>query len=136
MAYRKFDNGTWQDPWFESLSSNCKYSFLYLFTNINCTPSGIYNITPKRFEFDTGIKMNGSVDLLEPKVEWFKEDNTIWVKSFFKHQCQSSKFAISALSGIRKRHDLLLRFVEYNREILDSYTNLDLAPFINQVGDI
>jgi hypothetical protein len=132
LTYRKFDNGTWQDPWFESLKPLEKYSFVYLFTNVNCTPSGIYNITPGRFEFDTGIKMFGNVEPLSPKVEWFKDDNTIWVKSFFKHQCQSPKYAVSALNGLKTRNGLMIKFVDFNRDIFDSYASIDLSQYINR----
>lgn len=135
MTYRKIDTATWQDPWFEQLGPNEKLSFLYLWSNDYCTQSGIYTISPKRFEFDTGLKMNGPVDSLYPKVEWIKQDNTVWVKGFFKHQCQSSKFAKAALDGIRCNRDLLARFIDYNKKILDGYDKINLEEYGIQSGN-
>jgi len=129
MSYRKFDTSTWQDPWFEQLDPNCKLAFLYLWSNDYCTQSGIYKVTQKRFEFDTGLKMIGTVDNLLPKVEWFKDINTVWVKNFFKHQCQSPTFAVGALNHIGDR-EMLKLFIDYNIKVLESYEKLDLNKYI------
>lgn len=132
MTYRKFDTSTWQDTWFEQLDPHGKLSFIYLWSNDYCSQSGIYQISPKRFEFDTGLKMNGIVDNLFPKVEWFKDKSTIWVKCFFKHQCQSSNFAKSALNGLRHDMVLLSAFIEHNKTILNGYDNIDLGKYHNK----
>jgi len=135
MTIRKIDTCIWNDPWVEQLSPIEKLSFVYLWANDYCSQSGIYQITPKRFEFDLGIKMNGPVESLHPKVEWMKAMNLIWVKGFFKWQCQSSKFAIGALNGLKQNREMLNKFINYNMETLENFRDKDgkVQSFIDMI---
>jgi hypothetical protein len=119
----------WQDPWFEQLQTLDKLSFIYLWSNDHIKQSGVLQITPKRFKFDTGLEMNGSVERLSPKVEWFKESDMIWVKNFFRHQCQNSKFAKAALDSLRQYDVMLKLFIEYNKEFMSKFQELDLSIY-------
>jgi hypothetical protein len=100
MAYRSFSTETWQDPWFEQLSVKSKLLFIYLWTNDVCNQAGCYQISSRRAEFETSIKLQDTIKELIPKVEWFQEQQVVWVKSFFKRQCANEKFALSAIRSL------------------------------------
>ena len=109
MAYRSFSTETWQDPWFESLSIKAKLLFIYLWTNDVCNQAGCYQISPRRVEFETSLKIQDTISELRPKAEWFKTEQIVWVKSFFKRQCANEKFA---LAGIRSLYCIPKSIVE------------------------
>lgn len=71
MAYRSFSTGTWQDPWFETLSPKAKLLFIYLWTNDVCNQAGCYEISLRRVEFETGLKFNETIKELTGKVDRF-----------------------------------------------------------------
>lgn len=122
MSYRKFDTGTWQDPWFEELSPNAKLLFLYLWTNDVCNQAGMYQITKRRIEFELGFSIDGIIESLQEKVYWDPERQIIWVKNFVKWQCQNPSFLISALKIVADMPaDLQQKFVEYNQQLIASY---------------
>ena len=121
MAYRKFDTGTWQDPWFEDLSTEAKLAFIYLWTNETCNPAGIYEISEKRIKFELGYGIDTVYSELDTKIHWDDTRKIVWVKNFFRWQCQNHKFALSALNSIKNDPHKLKLFIEYNREILESY---------------
>lgn len=101
MSFRKFDTCTWNDPWFEKLSTSAKLLFVYLFTNNACNQAGLYQITAKRIKFECDIDIDKYTTELQEKVFWSPQDNVVWVKNFFKHQCQNDKFAKAALSSVK-----------------------------------
>lgn len=120
MAYRQFSTGTWQDPWFEKLSLKARMLFIYLWTNDVCNQAGIYQISKRRIEFEIGFKLDDSINELAPKVLWFDDIEVIWVKNFFRWQCQNPKFAFSAvrcLSSIPKK--IVDQFIEYNMLLIE-----------------
>lgn len=100
MAYRSFSTETWQDPWFEKLSVKAKLLFIYLWTNDVCNQSGCYEISSRRAEFETSLKISDTITELRPKVEWFRVEQIVWVKSFFKRQCANEKFALAAIRSL------------------------------------
>ncbi|MEJ2655582.1 MAG: hypothetical protein P8012_00090 [Desulfobacterales bacterium] len=128
MTYRKFDTGTWVDPWFENLSFKAKLGFVYFWTNEVCNPAGIYEISEKRISFELGYHIDTIYSELDTRILWDKDKNMVWVKNFFRHQCQNSKFAISALNSIRSDSLKLKLFIEYNRPILEHY-KIDLSAY-------
>jgi hypothetical protein len=122
MTYRSFSTETWQDPWFEKLNPNEKLLFIYLWTNDVCNQAGCYELSMRRVEFETKIKPEKIIKALRPKVEWFPENEIIWIKSFFRRQCCNEKFSICAirsLSGIPKQ--IVEKFTQYNADILEKY---------------
>lgn len=123
MAYRKFDTGTWQDPWFEDLSPKAKLAFIYLWTNEVCNPAGIYEISEKRIKFELGYGIDTIYSEIDTKIHWDHTRKTVWVKNFFRRQCQNSKFAIAALNSIKDDPYKLKTFIEYNRDVLESFTD-------------
>jgi hypothetical protein len=122
VTYRSFSTGTWQDPWFEKLSTNGKLLFIYLWTNDVCNQAGCYQISLRRAEFETGLKLSKTIKELSPKVEWFQEHNIVWIRSFFRRQCANEKFA---LAGIRSLHSIpkviVDKFASHNLSILEKW---------------
>lgn len=120
MAYRSFSTGTWQDPWFEKLNPKAKLLFIYLWTNDVCTQSGVYQISQRRAEFETGLKPQEIINDLHPKVEWFADVEIVWVKNFFRKQCANAKFA---LAGIRSLscipQNIVEKFAHYNADLIE-----------------
>lgn len=123
MTFRKFDTATWTDPWFEDLSPRAKLAFIYFWTNETCNPAGIYDLSDKRIKFHLGYGIDTIYSEIDTKILWDEGKNTVWVKNFFKRQCQNFKFAISALNSIKDDQYKLSLFVEYNRELLESFKN-------------
>lgn len=105
MTYRKFDTCTWDDPWFERLSQRSKLLFIYLWSNRSCNQAGMYSISRQRIQFECGIDIEQCADELQKKVMWDSVEEIVWVKNFFKHQCQNSKFAKSAIDSISNMPD-------------------------------
>jgi len=122
MAFRKFDTRTWQDPWFENLSEKAKLLFIYLWTNETCSQAGMYQITKKRILFDCGIDINEYCEEISEKVVWNKNENIVWIKNFFKHQCQNEKFAIAAINSIQCLPSKYIKlFQDYYHILLTGY---------------
>lgn len=134
MTFRKFDTGTWTDPWFENLSHKAKLAFIYFWTNETCNPAGIYDISSKRIEFELGYSIDTVSEEISPKVFWNCEKNYIWVINFFKRQCQNYKFAIAALNSIKDDRHKLSVFISHNKRLLESFTDKEGNQIISLCG--
>ena len=122
MSYRRFDTGTWQDPWFEDLSPQAKLLFIYLWTNDVCNQAGMYQISKRRMEFEVGFKINKPMEELSCKVEWFQDLQVIWIKNFLKWQAQNSSFLIGAIKSIDFMPDNLCNdFISLNIPTFDKH---------------
>ena len=104
MPERGFDTATWDaDDWFQDLSKDQRYLFIYLWTNNHCNQAGLYHITLSTISFATKIPKEELPDLLRslsPKVEWYSDENLIWVRNFIKRQSKSSKFLAAAAKSL------------------------------------
>lgn len=122
MAYRSFSTGTWQDPWFETLNPHSKLLFIYLWTNDVCNQAGLYQISLRRVEFETGIKPQSVLKNLLPKIEYFPDQEIIWVKNFFKKQCANEKFALAAIRSLYCIPKIIVeKFTQYNAVLIEKY---------------
>jgi len=125
MAYRKFDTGTWQDPWFERLTFQAKLLFIYLWTNEICNQAGCYQISKRRMAFELGFDPEKELFEISDKVEWFENEQIIWIKNFIKWQCQNPKFFIGALNSIEQLpENIKEKCIEYNFTLFKKY-NID-----------
>lgn len=119
MAYRAIDTATWRDPFFENLRPYAKLLFLHTWTNDVCTPSGLYEVSKKRMEFEVGFEIDDVVEELAPKIEINLNKNIVWVKNFFRRQCASPQFATAAVKAIKLIDvEYKNKFLEYNHDIL------------------
>ena len=101
MTYRMFDTATWDDPWFDRLDSECKLLFIYLWTNKHCNQAGMYRINRRVMEAHCGINSD-CLSKLRPKVEYFPDESIVWIKNFFKWQCQNPSFVAGAIRECNK----------------------------------
>lgn len=86
---RYVDTRFWDDPYIACLDPSEKLLFLYLITNPLTNISGIYEITLRRIQFDTGF----NEDMVKKILDRFARDGKVvyrggWiaVKNFIKHQ--------------------------------------------------
>jgi len=97
---RGFASETWNsDEWFQDLSRDQRYLFIYLWTNDHCNPAGLYHITLKTISDEALFSKDELPEFLNslaPKVKWYPETNLIWVKNFLKRQSKSPKFIAAA----------------------------------------
>lgn len=128
MTYRKFDCDTWTDPWVEALPPEAKLLFVYAWTNNSCNHAGVYQLTRERIKFDCGVDIEQYADVLKDKLEWDSERSLLWVKNFFKHQCQNASFATAALKDIAEfDHDVQEKWHRHNKGILSEH-GVDTMP--------
>lgn len=125
MPERGFATETWtEDSWFQALSLEQRYVFIYLWTNNHCKQAGVYSTPLATMAWETKIEQDDLIKLiksLSPKVEWYPERNIIWVKNFLRRQAKSSKFVIAALKNLDNHNipeDLRAEFELYNQDLL------------------
>ena len=120
MPERGFASETWDsDDWFQGLSRDQRYLFIYLWTNNHCNQAGLYHITLTTIAFETKFSKEELPELLNslaPKVKWYPEENLIWVKNFLKRQSKSSKFLAAAAKSLTCIHHdgAVKELLEYN----------------------
>lgn len=120
MPERGFATETWDsDEWFQELSRDQRYLFVYLWTNSHCNQAGLYHITLPTIAFEAKFPKESLPELLNslaPKVMWYPEDNLIWVRNFIKRQSKSPKFlAAAAKSLLSVQHNGAVEdLLEYN----------------------
>ncbi|MBA7498895.1 hypothetical protein ES704_01633 [subsurface metagenome] len=125
MPERSFRTETWtEDNWFQELSRDQRYLSIYLGTNNHCKQSGVYHVTLVTMAFETkfsDVELPELLKSLSPEVEWYPEDNTIWVKNFLRQQAKSPKFVTAAISSLLNGNfseDLIAEFELYNQALL------------------
>lgn len=122
MTYRSFDTETWRDPWFENLSPMAKLLFIHLWTNDAVNQAGLYQITKKRIEFESGVQVDDVISELKPKVTWDPNQNIVWVKNFCKRQCANPKFFIGAIKQLKGMPNGFINdFIQYNAKLFQKY---------------
>lgn len=84
MKTRIVHTKVWRDEWFANLSQEAKLLWLYLITNEKINICGIYEITDREINFDTGIKITDSLkEELKPKALFFK--NWVFIPNVDKY---------------------------------------------------
>jgi len=122
MAYRRFDTGTWDDPWFESLSVKAKLLFIFLFTNNICNQAGLYEISTKKIKANLDFDPTDVFQELQPKVAYYPKHNIVWVKNFLRWQCQNESFLKGAVNSLPHTDSTILReFYRYNKDLFEKY---------------
>lgn len=122
MPERGFSSETWDsDEWFQDLSRDQRYLFIYLWTNAHCNQAGLYRITLTTIANEARFAKEELSDLLhslKPKVIWYPAENLVWVKNFLKRQSKSSKFLAAAAKCLTSIHSngIIDEFLRYNLE--------------------
>ncbi len=125
MSFRKFDTATWDDPWFETLTIEQRYLFIYLWTNSRCNQAGMYEISVAKITKDTNLpptQVESLMVSLQSHVGYYPDKNIVFVKNFLKHQCQNHSFAESALKIVSEKYpEFLQTFVNTNLTVLQKF---------------
>jgi len=105
--YRQVHTRIWHDDWFVELSPNDKLIFIYLFTNENSNLAGIYKLSMRHANLETGLDTDailGAMKRFEADGKVMYRDGYIWVKNLRRYNASRSpttKIAItSILTGI------------------------------------
>ncbi len=119
MPERGFNTEFWTDPFVFRLPLEAKVLYTYLWTNSRCNQAGLYQIAIETISSETKLNVNdipNLIQMLEPKVKWYPEQDLIWVKNFIKHQAKSPKFLIAAASRLKDINDngVVKELLEYN----------------------
>jgi len=120
MPERGFATETWDsDEWFQELSRDQRYLFVYLWTNSHCNQAGLYHITLPTIAFEAKFPKESLPELLNslaPKVNWYPEENLIWVRNFIKRQSKSPKFLTASTKSLLSVHHngAVEKLLEYN----------------------
>lgn len=87
--FRLINTKFWDDTYIAELSSNEKLLYLYFISNPLTTVAGIYEITLKRIQFDTGLKsetLKKIINKFHKNKKVFFEKGWIFVVNFAKNQ--------------------------------------------------
>ncbi len=138
MPQRGIDTKLWYHSDFESISIPGKLLFIYLCTSPRGNQSGLYKITSKGISDDTGLMKSALPGLLDElkkmDIEWFPDQQIVWVKNFLKHQAHSPQFLIATARCLTEIHDnnLIKRYLDYNNTLTIpyQYPNDTLPPSV------
>lgn len=88
--YRAIQTKFWNDPWILELTPEQKYFYIYLLTNPNVTQCGIYEISIRQVEYETGYNkdtVNKLLELLEKskKIKYSYKTSEICIINFSKY---------------------------------------------------
>ena len=103
---RTCDSGLWtDDPWFQELTFQQKYVFLYAFLNSHISPVGTFSITLTTLAFETGLDKHTAEEIvrsLDPKLVYFPEHKIFWVRNFYRNQKLGGTYRIAAQNKLKK----------------------------------
>lgn len=93
MTYRNIETSIWKDEWFADLDPQEKLLFIYLFSNESAMLTGLYKITLRVIEFETGLPKEFIVNTLNKfsqanKVHY--DNGVIWVVNLRKYNDSKS----------------------------------------------
>lgn len=96
---RSISTSVWSDPWFEKQNPDVKLLWLYLLTHPKSNMLGIFEITPERTSFETGIpleRVTQGFRTLDQGVKAMFCQGYVWVVNFVRHQKFNDNMKISA----------------------------------------
>jgi len=105
----------WDDGWIKKLKVDEKFLYLYLLTNPLTNICGIYEISPERMSFDTGMDLSRVIEILRTfskgkRVKY--SQGHIAIRKFIKHQAKNSKIRIGIETLLKQAPEGLARWVE------------------------
>jgi hypothetical protein len=88
--YRSVQTRMWrEDDWFQSLETDARLLFIYLFTNPSASIAGIYRLPLRTIEFESGIPMERVKELLDEFSKANKahyDSGVVWVVKMRENQ--------------------------------------------------
>jgi len=117
-VFRKINTSFWQDPLVLDLTPEEKYFYLYLMTNTKTNQCGIYEISKRIIEMETGYNYETINKLINKFVEYkriifSKETNEIMLVNWIKYNGSSSPKVLT-------RVETELREIK-NKELVEKY---------------
>ena len=105
----------WDDGWIKKLKVDEKFLYLYLLTNPLTNICGIYEISPERMSFDTGMDLSRVIEILRTfskgkRVKY--SQGHIAIRKFIKHQAKNSKIRIGIETLLKEAPKPLAQWVE------------------------
>jgi len=119
---RQIDTKLWQKRWFQSLSHEAKYLYLYLLTNPHGSLSGIYEIMDRLIEFDTGLQNVESIfNELTTKNEVYRFNDFVVIARFpNNHNWKTSwQIGVAYLNEIEALPDQLIKFIRETNYVIN-----------------
>ena len=101
MTYRNIDTSVWKDDWFLDLQPDEKLLFIYLFSNENTLLTGLYKISLRVIEFETGLSREfiaTSIDKFTQAKKVFYENGIIWVVNLRKYNDSRSPKVVTRIA--------------------------------------
>ena len=101
--FRQVHTRIWHDDWFVELSPNDKLIFIYLFTNENSNLAGLYKLSMRHAQLETGLtidyilKAMGNFETADKVVY---RDGYVWVKNLRKYNASRSPKTSIAIASI------------------------------------
>lgn len=93
MAYKQIHEHIWKDEWFLDLEPSEKLLFIYLFSNDDANLVGLYKISMRVIEFETGLNHDTILAILKRFSESnkvFYQDGYVWVVNLLKYNYNRS----------------------------------------------
>lgn len=120
-VYRQIHTSFWQDPFVLELTPEEKYFYLYLMTNSKTTQCGVYELTKKVMELETGYNRETIDKLLARfieygKIEYSEESKEILIKNWLKYNGSKSPKVIACIEKELRE----IKCLEFLRYCMDS----------------
>jgi len=127
--YRHLQTSFWQDPFVLDLTPEEKFFYIYLMTNTKTTQCGVYEISKRVIEMETGYTKD-TIDKLivrfqeYQKIKYDTKTNELIILNWFKHNFSRSP---SVINCIKKEIDAIKSkiFRECANHLLKHYTEND-----------
>lgn len=95
---RSVSTRMWSDPYIEKCSMEVKLLYLYLITNEKTNMIGVYEVSTRKIEFETGIdNVDNWIQKLQADKKILRIGEYVILKNFIKHQNYNKNMKISAI---------------------------------------
>lgn len=101
--YRQIHCSIWRDDWFLELSTEEKLLFIYLFSNENTNLAGIYKLSIRHAQLETGMtaeQIIGHIQTFENAGKVVYLDGYIWIINLRKYNASRSPKTTAAIDAV------------------------------------
>lgn len=87
----------WSDPFIQEMDNVNKLFYLYLLTNEHTSISGVYELSIKTMEFESGIpekQIRKAMDSLSKTKKAYFFNNFVFITNFIKNQANNPKVKV------------------------------------------
>lgn len=97
---RSINTKIWSDEWFESLDQKEKLLWIYLLTNSHTNMLGVYEISPKKISFETGLAVKDILKAFEGfervRKGYYYNQKYVVLVNWIKNQSMNDNMVTSA----------------------------------------